>query len=215
MHRIGVGVLAVCVLAGCQTVYYETMERFGVHKREILVDRIEEARDDQEEAKEQFQSALEQFTSVVEFDGGNLQRMYDKLNAEFERSEAKADDVASSIASVEDVAEALFKEWEAELAEYTSASLRRESERQLERTKTRYNQLIGAMKRAEARIEPVLDTFRDQVLFLKHNLNAQAIASLENELLTIEDDVARLIAEMESSINEANSFIEEMTQEET
>jgi len=214
MRRVLLGAATVCVFAGCQAAYYNTMERLGVHKREILVDRIEEARDDQEEAKDQFQSALEQFTSVVQYDGGNLQRMYDKLNAEFERSEAKANDVSSSIARVEDVAAALFREWEAELDEYTNASLRQQSEQQLDRTRARYNALIGAMKRAEARVEPVLDTFRDQVLFLKHNLNAQAVASLENELVTIENDVARLIAEMESSIDEANTFIAEMSLEE-
>jgi len=211
---IALSAVAGLLLAGCQSVYYDTMERFGVHKRDILVDRIEDARDDQEEAKEQFQSALEQFTAVVDFEGGRLQEVYEELNREFEQSEARADDVSESIAQVEDVAAALFKEWERELDEYTSASLRRQSERQLDRTKERYAQLIGAMKRAEARIDPVLNTFRDQVLFLKHNLNAQAIASLQSELVTIEDDVAALIAEMEDSISEANAFIEEMSQPE-
>jgi hypothetical protein len=55
---------AVMALAGCQSAYYKTMETFGYHKREILVDRVEDARDSQEEAKEQFQSALEKFSAV-------------------------------------------------------------------------------------------------------------------------------------------------------
>ena len=37
----------------CQKAYYSTMEKFGVHKRDIMVDRVGEARDSQEEAKEQ------------------------------------------------------------------------------------------------------------------------------------------------------------------
>jgi hypothetical protein len=32
------------------------------------------------------------------------------------------------------------------------------------------------MLKAEQKIQPVLGAFRDQVLFLKHNLNANAIA---------------------------------------
>jgi hypothetical protein len=45
------------------------------------------------------------------------------------------------------------------------------------------------------------------VLFLKHNLNAQAIASLEGNLATMQTDVTALIAEMEASINEADAFV--------
>lgn len=194
-------------LAGCQTAYYGTMEKFGVHKRDILVDRIEEARDDQEATKEQFQSALEHFSAVTNFSGGELEQYYKKLNAELERSEARANDVHESIKAVEEVAEALFKEWELELESYTSDSLRRQSSQQLTDTRVRYGKLIRAMRKAELKIEPVLVPFRDQVLFLKHNLNAQAIASLQNQLVTIESDVSVLVKEMEASINEANTFI--------
>jgi len=197
-------------LSGCQKAYYKTMEKLGVHKRDIMVDRVQEARDSQEEAKEQFASALEQFSSVLNFKGGTLEDKYKKLNAEYEKSEKKAKDVEDRIDSVENVAEALFDEWETELGQYTNASLRRSSEKQLNQTKKQYAQLIGAMKRAEKKIEPVLSAFRDQVLFLKHNLNAQAIASLKSELSSVEANVAVLIKEMEASIAEADEFIKTM-----
>jgi hypothetical protein len=57
---------------------------------------------------------------------------------------------------------------------------------------------------------PVLSAFKDQVLFLKHNLNARAVASLSDTVKGIEGDVGRLIAEMNASIAEANQFIEQM-----
>jgi hypothetical protein len=201
---------AIVSLTGCQTVYYDTMEKFGVHKREILVDKIEDARDEQAEAKEQFKSALEQFSAVVNFDGGNLEKEYNRLNDALNRSEAKAKAVHNSIGDVEKVSKALFKEWEQELLQYNNPEFRRESERQMQTTKSQYDQLMNAMRRAESKIEPVLVPFRDQVLFLKHNLNARAIASLQNELENIETDVSALIKEMEDSINEANAFIQSM-----
>ena len=202
--------LVAFALTGCQTAYYETMERFGKHKRDILVDRIEEARDDQEAVKEEFASALEEFTSVVEFDGGALEEHYKRLDAALNRSESRAYAVRNSINDVERVAEALFKEWEAELAEYTSDDLRRKSATQLNDTRERYATLMRAMYQAESKLEPVLVPFRDQVLYLKHNLNAQAIASIRNELSAIETDVSALIADIEKSIAEANAFINEM-----
>lgn len=217
MKRSGHILLSVLIsiffLVGCQTAYYKTMEKVGIHKRDIMVDRVEKARDSQEEAKEQFKSALEQFSSVLSFKGGNLEEKYNKLNDEYEESEAKASDVKSRIAAVEDVSEALFDEWEEELEQYSSESLRRNSETKLRKTRKQYVQLIGAMKRAEKKIAPVLSAFRDQVLFLKHNLNAQAIASLQSELVTVEANVASLIKEMEASIAEANVFIKTIAKE--
>ena len=195
---------------GCQTAYYSTMEKFGVHKRDIMVDRVEDARDSQEEAKEQFQSALEQFSSVLGFKGGDLEDKYNKLKVEYDKSEAKANEVTDRIDAVEDVSEALFDEWEDELDQYSSASLRRDSEKKLTATRRQYKQLIRAMHRAEKKIKPVLTALHDQVLYLKHNLNAKAIASLQSELVTVESDIADLVREMEKSITEANSFIKTM-----
>ncbi|MCL4215676.1 MAG: DUF2959 family protein [Candidatus Hydrogenedentes bacterium] len=201
---------ALMLNCGCQSAYYATMEKVGYHKRDILVNRVEDARDAQEDTAEQFQTALERFTSVVQFEGGALEDKYNTLQGELNRSESHAEEVHGRVAAVEDVAEALFDEWASELDEYTNASLRTQSKRQLDETRRRYEQLIRAMRRAKDKIEPVLSTFRDQVLFLKHNLNAQAIASLENELAAIETDVADLIREMERAISEADAFIREM-----
>ena len=200
----------IWLLLSCESAYYKTMETMGYHKRDIMVDRVSEARDAQEEAKEQFESALEKFSSVLGFKGGSLQEKYDQLKDEYEKSDAKAAAVRSRIAAVEDVAEDLFAEWQEELNQYTSSSLKQSSARKLRQTQKKYAQLIGAMKRAERKIDPVLSAFRDQVLYLKHNLNAQAIASLQSELTSIETDVAKLIKEMETSIKEANAFISSM-----
>ena len=204
--------LAICVLSlvACQKVYYETMEKVGVHKRDILVDRVGEARDSQAEAKEEFASALERFASVVNFDGGELQAAYDRLNASYEDCEDQAATVASRIDKVEDVAEALFAEWEQELSMYTNAKLRDQSASQLRDTKREYGRMVAAMRKAEKTMYPVLDVLRDQVLFLKHNLNARAIASIRNELSTVQRDVASLVRQMEASIAEADQFISQM-----
>ena len=153
---------------------------------------------------------LEKFTDVVSFSGGKLQDKYNLLKSELDKSKSKAKSVRSRISGVENVAEALFKEWEKELGQYSSDKLRRSSEQKLKTTRQRYSQLIAAMKRAESKIAPVLTAFNDQVLFLKHNLNAQAIASLQSELASVEADIATLIKEMEASIAEADEFITAM-----
>ncbi len=200
----------VLILTGCSSAYYGAMEKIGIAKREILADRVEKTREAQKEAKEQFADALQRFLAVTKADGGDLQRKYDDLNKEFQRSEARAKEVRDRIAAVEDVAEALFREWKQELGQYSSASLRADSQRKLDATRRRYDALLTLMKRAADRMDPVLATFRDQVLYLKHNLNARAIASLGDTHRSLEADISRLISDMEASIREAETFIKDL-----
>lgn len=200
--------VAACVpLGACESAYYGAMEQIGWHKRDLLVDRVAEARDGQEAAKEQFQTALDRFAAVVKVEGGELETQYKKLSTELERAEARAREVHDRVAAVEDVAGDLFEEWNEELRQYKSPELRRSSESQLRATRQQYQRLIDAMKRAELRMEPVLSVFRDQVLFLKHNLNARAVASIQGTVTQLESDVSRLLEEMQASINEADSFL--------
>ena len=208
--RLAWAVVTMAVLAGCESAYYGAMEQIGFHKRDIMVDRVEEAAESQQEAKEQFENAFEQFASVVNVPASELRSTYGKLNRSFESAEAKAGEVSNRIDAVESVSEALFDEWREEIELIGNDELRASSNRQLARSRDRYQSLMVAMRRAEDRMEPVLGTFRDYVLYLKHNLNAQAVASLEGELGGVQSDVSTLIRDMEASISEARAFIDSM-----
>jgi hypothetical protein len=202
--------IAVSILTACSGAYYSAMERIGIEKRDILVDRIDDTRDAQNDAKEQFSSALEQYRAMIDVDGGDLEKTYDRLNAEYERSERVAREVSDRIDSVEAVAGDLFEEWEQEISAYSDPGLARKSRELLRDTRTEYAQVVRAMKRAEQSMDPVLTLFNDQVMFLRHNLNARAIGSLKGELATIERATAQLVTEMEQSIAEADRFIQSM-----
>ena len=200
--------MLVLTLQGCETAYYGALEKVGIHKRDIMSDRIVDARDAQEEAKQEFRSALERFSTELGFSGGDLEEKYNTLSDAYDGSEEKADAVSARIEALESVAEALFDEWTDELSQYSNERLRRDSESQLKQTERHYKRMLASMHKAEKRMAPVLDTFRDQVLYLKHNLNARAIASLKSEFSSLEKDIDRLIKEMEVSIAQANQFIE-------
>ena len=202
------GLAGGLTFSGCQSsAYYSLREKMGTPKREILATRVEDARESQQEAKEQFGSALEQFLAVTKVDTGELAASHAALSRELKLSEDRAKDVRNRIAGVDSVAAALFVEWETELSNYASASLREQSAAQLKATRARYENLARTMQTAADRMDPVLTLLRDQVLFLKHNLNARAIAGLGGTTRELERDVSRLITDMERSIKEADAFI--------
>ena len=188
----------------------QAKEYMGIPKREQMVARVTDARDSQSQAKEQFKSALEEFMSVTKVDGGDLEVKYKRFKSEAEASEGAAKTVNTRIADVERVATALFSEWEKEMTQYSSAAMKASAQTDLDATKAQYTRLLSSMKSAASKMEKPLANFRDQVMFLKHKLNARAIAGLEGTAREISSDVDRLIAEMNASIDEANAFINQM-----
>ncbi|MGH8556831.1 MAG: DUF2959 family protein [Methylococcales bacterium] len=191
----------------CRKAYRKSRDSLGYPKREIVVYRVVKARDSLESAKLQFVSALEKFSVRTNFDGASWKDHTLQLQRELEISQDHAAKVSDRIRSVEEISLALFDEWQKELGQYASRQLRSNSLRQMKLARQHYNRLIRAMHQAESKINPVLAAFKDQVLFLNHSLNAQAIASLHHELRTIAIDIASLITAMEKSIIEANSFV--------
>ena len=203
-------VTLVVLLSGCQSAYYAAWEKVGVEKRDILIDRVEDAKESQEDAQLQFSSALDEFSQLINFNGGELQGIYEQLKDQFEASEDSAASVTARIDKVESVAEALFDEWQQELQKYTNATLKRDSQRKLKDTQRRYQSLLNAMRKAESKMDPVLSALSDNVLYLKHNLNASATGALHGEFNGVKKEINRLVSEMNKAIAESNSFISSM-----
>ena len=200
----------VLLIAACQSAYYEAAEQVGYHKRDILVDRVESSRDAQLDAEEQFQDALEQLSELTDFDGGDLEYIYEEVADEYESSLEAAEEVTEQINAVEHVAKSLFAEWEEEINQYSNARLKSESQAKLRETRSRYNGMMTAMRKSEAKMDPVLRAMNDNVLYLKHNLNAKAVASLQVEFSRIEQDIEVLIVETRKSIASSDAFIASM-----
>ena len=205
-------VLSIFTLTGCQSAYYSAMEQVGYHKRDIMVDRVEDAKESQQDAQEEFTSALEALSSLTNFSGGDLEDMYNQINDKYQDSEKAAQNVSDRIAAIEDVSDALFAEWQSELDLYTSDSLRSSSEQKLRDTKSSYQTMLSAMKRAEKKMDPVLNTLRDNTLYLKHNLNASAVGSLQGEFMSLEKDIAYAIKQMNAAIAESDKFLAQLKQ---
>ncbi len=192
---------------GCRSAYYSTMEKFGVYKRDILKKKVEEASKDQKQASKTFKDALTHLKELYQFEGGDLEKNYNRFKDDYDDAVARADDVHKRIDEMETVAHDLFQEWEKELEQISSSTLRSRSRAELRETKDRYESLRDALVKAEKSMDPVLTQFRDHVLFLKHNLNAQAIASLKGEAEDIQAEITKLLVQMNSSIEEADAFI--------
>ena len=203
-------IMTLFCFTSCSRAYYGALEKVGIHKRDILVDRVKEARDSQANAQEEFSSALDQFYAVVDLQETDLKVAYENMKRAYEDSRQSAREVSERIDRVSSVAEDLFAEWEQELSLYQNSDLRRSSKNQLRATRQKYEQMLSKMRTAERNMDPVLQIFQDNVLFMKHNLNAQAIGSLKREFSTLRGEIDVLMDTMKSAIEASNSFIADL-----
>lgn len=194
--------------------YYQSRESFlGHHKRDIVVIQVDQACNSLKSTRDQFENALEQFKNIIDIDASSLEHQYKLLQRQFDFCKTRSDDVTHRINGIEEVSASLFKEWEEELGQYSNRALRAQSRQQLRASKQQYKRLIKTMRKAESRMNPVLAAFKDQVLFLKHNLNAKAIAALQHEFVEIGIDISQLIEVMEITINEASQFVSTLVEQ--
>ena len=211
MARLALVVFCV-FFASCAQLYYKAQEKIGNEKRDILVDRIKKGREDQEKAKEQYKSTLEAFQAATGFKGGRTEEVYKKLKKEYDEAADRTKKVSDRIDSIEQVSGDMFSEWEKELSGMGNADLRARSNGLLKATRRRYTDLIRKMKVVEAKAKPVLKAFEDQVLYVKHNLNSEAIISLKTNVVKMDADVQTLIRDIESATKEADAFIASLPQ---
>ncbi len=197
----------LAVVPGCRSTYYAMWESVGKEKRHLLKDEVEAAREDQTQASEEFKDALTRIKELTGFEGGELEDAYRRLKGDFEDCQHRAAVIDDRIDNVEQIAADLFAEWEAEIGQMTNAAFRSKSRQSLVRTRERYKRLHVSMVRARGRMDPVLTRLNDYVLYLKHNLNAQAVGALGAEMTAIQSDVDVLVRDIERSIKEADAFL--------
>ena len=199
--------IAFIALSGCRSAYYSAWEKLGKHKRDLLQSKVRDVRDEQKEASQELKDALTRLKELTGFQGGELEKTYKRLQGDYDSASSSAESVRNRIAEMDRIARDLFREWEAELKTISSPELRDADRRQLDETRRRYEELYTATKRAESSMAPVLGKFRDYVLYLKHNLNAQAIGALQGEATKIQIDISKLIDEMNEAIRRADEFL--------
>ena len=211
MVRIAL-VFCFLILSSCSQLYYKAQEKIGNEKRDILVDRIKKGREDQDKAKEQYKTTLEAFQAATGFQGGKTEEVYKRLKKEYDEAAERTKKVSDRIQSIEQVSNDMFSEWDRELSGMSNGDLRSKSNVLLKATRRRYTDLIRKMKSVESKAKPVLKAFEDQVLFIKHNLNAEAITSLKSNIVKMDADVQILIRDIEASTKEADAFIASIPQ---
>lgn len=202
--------LQLLMLLGCSSIYYNFWEKLGKEKRDLLRSNAISAAEEQEQVQQQFKDTLERIKKEYKFEGGQLEQTYELLKTDYEVAEAKSNELRERVEKVKEIGNDLFAEWQEEAGQINNRRLRQDSLKKRKETITKFDQMVKSMNLVESSLQPVLNKFHDQVLYLKHNLNAQALGALKTEFTSIEQEIRNLIKDIEKSSYYADKFINEL-----
>lgn len=199
--------LSFSLFSSCSTVYYNLWETLGKEKRDLLEMNMQSANEDQEDIEKEYKDSLDRIRKKYSFKEGELEQTYDRLSDDYEDIKNKQDDFSEKLKLISDIAYDLFDEWKKEARALDNKTYKRNSLRKLSSTKSSFSAVLANMKKVESRSSRILKKFHDQVIYIKHNLNAKIVGNLRTELNLLESEMTELIKEIQASRVQATKFI--------
>jgi hypothetical protein len=199
----GVAVLAVLALAA--TAGAQSDE--GVKQVERLVKASGNTVKAVADTKLQLVKTLDIYNALMADDAKDRKKLYNSLQKEMENTEKRRATIGEVAATMSAEADTLFKQWTDSAAAIENADLRKKSEERLAATKASYAEIGTVGQKASDLYGPFMKDLQDQVTFLGHDLNAEAVASLKPEAAKINEAASKLIQSIDDTITTANTNI--------
>lgn len=203
-------VMVLGCLAACQSAYFGASENFGFYAQDVLADRVEASKEAQRQAKDSFQAAADYLPAIIHYAGGDLKEIYLETYRHYSLAKSDAKLVRERVQDVENVAEDLFQEWVDKIKGYSDLSLQASNQRRLYKTRRLFASTMEAMQRSTRRIDPVMESYKENVINLRNNLNVQGVTNVRFEFEAIERDMHDLIDDMQRSITSSEEFVKNM-----
>ena len=157
---------------------------------------------------------LASYNTIVGGQAKNVQTEYKKLANDLKATDKKIQGTTKDLEAMNKQADKFFVQWEKELAEYSSDSMKEKSTARLDATKKRYQSLGQSLGEASKAFQPLMQNLNDQILFLGRDLSAEAIADLQDEAAELNqqaEDVYNNVATLLAKAMDDESALEEAT----
>jgi hypothetical protein len=200
--------LLALVAGGCKSFGGSFLVFGGSHApQEDLVARARGAEKDIQEARADFAAASQLYQRLSSPQAVELEKLSGEFEDAVETCEDRAEDMADRIEAIREETVGLVKDWTEELARFSSDAVRKKSEAQMRDTEAYAQRLIAALERLQGRVQPVLLKLQDYELFFEHNLNARAIATLQDTYKDFDNEFRAFESELGKAQGEITAFL--------
>jgi hypothetical protein len=199
----GVAVLAVLALAA--TAGAQTDE--GVKQVERLVKASGDTVKAIGETKVQLMKTMEVYNSLFADEATDRRKIYNQIQKEMENTDRRRARISEEAAKMNAEADTLFKGWADSTAAIENPDLRERSEERLNATRASYGEIGTVGQKAADLYAPFMKALQDQITYLGHDLNPEAVASLKPDAEKLNERSDKLIQSIDDTIATANKNI--------
>jgi cell division septum initiation protein DivIVA len=183
----------------------------GFRQTDRLMSRAENSARAIEDTKGELQRTLEAYNSMFDGSAKNPRRAYQISLRGVERSEKRVGDIQKRLNEMQIEADKYFADWTTSLDAIINQDLRRRSEARRDETRAGYDNIHQAALKAVAEYETFIGNFRDQLMFLGHDLNPSSISSLKEDAGKLNGEAAQLFSEADGSLTVIRTLIDNIS----
>jgi hypothetical protein len=206
IRAVAVGTVAALV----GTTAVRAQQDAGVKQVEQLVKKSGSTVQAIAETKLQLQKTMDVYNSLMSTDEKNMKGNYKKLQQEMDATAKKRADIKLRADEMNAEAQTLFKSWGDSAAAIQSADLRQRSQERLDKTKASFAEIGTVGQKAVDLYDPFMKALQDQVTYLGHDLNTQAVQSLQADAAKMNEKAQTLMKSIDDTISVANKNITDL-----
>jgi len=182
----------------------------GVKQVEQLIKKANAGVESINDTKLQLQKTMEAYNAVLAPDVKDRRDAYKKLQKEVATTEKKRAMVSTRNGEMNVEAGRLFKNWEGSTAAIQDPELRQRSQQRLGQAKARYSEIETNGQGAARLYTPFMKALQDQVTYLGHDLNPEAVATLKPEADKLNAQAKELYSAIDKTTAAANNNISQL-----
>jgi len=143
------------------------------------------------------------YNSIIDGTAKNPQSTYKKLVGALKGTGKKIDGARKQLATLNKEADKFFKAWEQDLSSISSENLREKSTNRMDAAKKKYASMGETLTLAAGEFAPVIQNLNDQILFLGRDLSPGAVAELQDEAKTLNQQAETVKAKVKEMLQAA------------
>ena len=191
--RAAAGLLVIAGLPACAFVNDLISGNTGPADVDDLVASVERVNSELDASKTKLLGAVQTLQKVTAPDfKGDAVEGHKELVRAIDDSEDQTDDLRKSVERMQAEAEPVFNQWTKDLEGYSNPEMRQRSQARLAAARERYDAVVAAVTPVLVECEAVNQTLGDHALFLKHDMNPAALATIQDDVKKVAKEAADL-----------------------
>ncbi len=206
LPRATVALAATLALSACRTAGGPDR---GPAKVEELVTWVERMHVETELTRQRTDEVVEALRDLVAPDSSvDPAQAYATYLEAIERVDEQTTRLRDTYEPMQKASGPVFAQWQKDLDQFHSDSLRNRSEERLAATKGRFEAIVAAAGPALQQADELLKSFRDHALFLGHDFNAASLAAIEQDLVAVTDLAGQVDRGLAESMAASQDYVE-------